>query len=376
MNVIDFLKTNSLEDLKKKYKINYNIDLKKRLVILNYTQNSNYVISKECRSLILSLDFQTIISRSFDRFYNYKDKNKFEGKCYCYEKIDGSLIKFYYYENQWNISTRGTIFADNSICSLNKKSIKYKKPLTYQKAVFASLLLNNNSEFQTFCKENNLNQNYTYNFELTGKDIQIVKTYNTEKYELWLLGIRENHTGNYIDIENETLNKIILNPKKYIFNNIEESIEFVNNLNNLDEGFVIYDNETHYPLFKLKSPKYIEKHHLTTSPKNKTNNIYSLYCNSEWKEVIIYKPEMKEEFKNIDLKVKNYFETIQKKYDSLNIKSSNDYKLLLDDNWKFLAIKTHQEQIKDKQEQITLYDMFLNSTQQKKINLVKYIVEN
>ncbi len=80
---------------------NYNIKVKKYkeegLIVLNYDQvfSPKNILTDECRGLILDLNYN-LVSRAFDRFYNYGERNQdsLKSKFQVYEKIDGSLIKF------------------------------------------------------------------------------------------------------------------------------------------------------------------------------------------------------------------------------------------------------------------------------------------
>ncbi len=104
MKVIEYLKLNGLNDLQS----NYNIKVKKYkeegLIVLNYDQvfSPKNILTDECRGLILDLNYN-LVSRAFDRFYNYGERNQdsLKSKFQVYEKIDGSLIKIYFYK-KWN----------------------------------------------------------------------------------------------------------------------------------------------------------------------------------------------------------------------------------------------------------------------------------
>jgi len=123
MRTLELLKKGGLEAVRK-----LGIIVKEYgdLLVLNYDQinspKTNEVVV-ECRSLILERkeggDFQ-VVSRAFDRFFNVgeiqtenEDKNVFSWKnAVAYEKLDGSLVKLYWYRDSWRFSTRGTAFAD------------------------------------------------------------------------------------------------------------------------------------------------------------------------------------------------------------------------------------------------------------------------
>lgn len=287
MEVIEYLKLNGLNALQS----NYNIKVKKYeedgLMVLNYDQilSPKNILADECRGLILDLNYE-LVSRAFDRFYNYGERNKdsLKSKFQVYEKIDGSLIKIYFHK-KWNISTRGTAFAECKIGS-------YK--LTFEDLVLKALDLNK-EEFQICCNDN-LDKNVTYIFEVTAMENRIVTIY--EGYKLWFLSARDKF-GNYLD--QERLDKLyhrklfskVYFPKKYGFSSIEECIQTSLNLKDLEEGYVIYENSI--PIYKIKSPSYVAIHHLRGEglcPKK----IAELILINETDEYLKYFPEDEHHF--------------------------------------------------------------------------------
>ena len=99
-------------------------------VVLNYNQidqgedgNKFHPIVRECRSLVISKDFE-VISRSFCRFFNLGEgENEVDfSNAVAYEKLDGSLISLYWnpLKNWWCFRSRSLAFAegenDKGIC--------------------------------------------------------------------------------------------------------------------------------------------------------------------------------------------------------------------------------------------------------------------
>jgi len=111
---------NTLDDLKTKYGIRHNRSYD-NLVILNYSQidspKTNPLVM-ECRGLILEADTWNLVSIPFYRFFNYGEATDIVNfnfdDAVLQEKIDGSLIQLFYYNNRWRMATRAVIDGDNT----------------------------------------------------------------------------------------------------------------------------------------------------------------------------------------------------------------------------------------------------------------------
>jgi tRNA splicing ligase len=122
LKVQEYIKNNGVDALS----LNFGIKVKQYdegLIVLNYDQinspKSDPVVI-ECRGLILYSDNFEVAARAFDRFFNYGEvpeltKSISFSDCHVYEKADGSLIKIYWCRTtgRWEISTRGTAFAES-----------------------------------------------------------------------------------------------------------------------------------------------------------------------------------------------------------------------------------------------------------------------
>ena len=117
-----------------------------------------------------------------------------------------------------------------------------------------------------------LNKNYTYIFELVSPEIQIVVRYRVSK--LYHIGTRDNISGDeinaYIGIEQ---------PQIYNIHSLQDCIKAANELNpgNTEvkkEGFVVVDNS--FTRLKIKSPRYIQLHHIWNNGTLSKKNAYEL----------------------------------------------------------------------------------------------------
>lgn len=120
LKVQEFLRNGGiLEDLAREP---YNLFVRKHdtdgRVLLKYSPVSpkNEVICQECRGLILDEESNwEIVCRSFNRFFNAGEEEAatLSGNLRVYEKIDGSICRFYYFHDKWYCASMTGIDARN-----------------------------------------------------------------------------------------------------------------------------------------------------------------------------------------------------------------------------------------------------------------------
>lgn len=355
MNVIEYLKSNSLDQLKADFQIKVKQYPNEGLVVLNYNNGSpkNPIVA-DCRGLILGLNGYNIVSRSFDRFYNFKEyspqeqreyRQMCESTFYAMEKIDGSLIKIYHFKGEWHISTRGLAFAEGMIAS---------STTTFRSAVLDALEIKNeakdaenelNEKFQIFCKDCKFQTDRTYICELTGKDNRIVTEYDPNKYQLWLLGVRSNRiSGEYFD-STDIQHPLINRPKIHQFKSIEAATEMCSKFKDLTEGFVIYGSRHGKPLCKIKSPVYVLMHHVVDSASVdgvlSKQEICRLISTDDWPEFLSYFPQYQDTVSKYVKHCEEYFDSISKEFQQKRalMKHTNDFTVFQGKPWRNLAIQ-------------------------------------
>ena len=204
-------------------------------------------VVQEARGIIIDLSTLEVICWPFRKFGNYNesyaDEIDWSNAC-VQEKIDGSIIKLWFYADEWHWSTNGTIDANNATAnSISNHS-------------FMDLI--RMAENYHDIQFDQLNTDYTYIFELVSPENKIVIDYGN-KYHLYHLGTRNNLTG-----EEYNLDIGIDKPHVYNINSFEDCIDAVGKLNTKDsitnEGFVVVDG--HWNRVKVKSPVYVAMHHL------------------------------------------------------------------------------------------------------------------
>lgn len=230
-----------------------------RVFVLNYhqTKSPKEGIANECRGIILQEqpDYSyKIICRPFDRFFNIGAVPYDFTDISVYEKLDGSLIKIYFFNNNWQIATRGSAFGENEQ-SILKKSFK--------SLAINAFGLSNNDEFQASMVD--MRQDLTYCLEYISPDNLILTKY--DRAGMVFLAARHTESGDPIEITsfpNATL------PKIYPLNTHDECTIALETLKEDEEGFVIKNNLG--ILAKLKSPRYLA---IAYKPKEKPQKVVS-----------------------------------------------------------------------------------------------------
>lgn len=282
MKVQEYLRVHGVESLREELGII--VKEYEDLLVLNYNQIESpktHPIVMECRGLILDRGFN-VVSRSFGRFFNLGEAPETQAhldwsKAVCHEKVDGSLIKIYHFQDEWYVSTRGTAFAE-SACNFGE---------TFYALVLKSLGLKYDEEFKYLC-ERYLDTEWTYIFELTSVENRVVKRY--EGYTLHYLAARHNETGEYGDAyEFDAAMALGADPVKlFHFSSMEDCVETAKHLPDLEEGYVVFMDGQ--PVCKVKSPAYVAAHRLRGNGLN-PKSIMQLVLMGEQSEYLSIFPE-------------------------------------------------------------------------------------
>lgn len=287
MKTIEFLKANgkNFSKLTEAFGIKVKDYPDHKLVVLNYDQiespKTNPVVM-ECRGLILDYDLN-VVCRPFDRFFNLGEAPETQShlnmmKATAYEKVDGSFIKIWYHKGVWYCGTRGTAFAESNVGDFN---------LTFKDLVFKALNVPDDAHFQNRCNLY-LDPLITYCFEVTAMENRVVTRY--EGYNLHFLGARFAATGEYVTgyVKNSVLLFGAKAIKEYKFDTPEAAKIAVNNLGNLEEGFVVWQDGK--PVCKIKSDAYVAVHHIRGEGLSQ-KRICDLVLSGEVEEYLTYFPE-------------------------------------------------------------------------------------
>jgi RNA ligase len=254
------------------------------LTIWNYSERVQYEglwdeVTLMCRGLVTD-DQGNIVARPFRKFFNMEEKRHTPTQDFeVYEKMDGSLGIFFYYNGEPVFATRGSFTSDQAIRGkeiLNKYNWQYG---TYE--------------------------GYTYLFEIIYPENRIVVNYNGLE-ELVVLGVIETATGkecNYNEMANEGFSLV----KKY--DGIKDYSVLKSMISNNAEGFIVkFSNGDR---MKIKGEEYLRLHRIMTN----------VSTTAVW-EILSSGGDMTEILKDVPdefyIKINNYTNELKSQYNLLN----------------------------------------------------------
>jgi hypothetical protein len=255
MILLDFIKDNdNWEELL--YDKCVQVKHKGDLAIFNYNLNLGIELGKEidftdpivkvCRGTILDLKNMKVVCFPFNKFGNYTEYYADDidwSTARVQQKVDGSIVKLYWYDGEWRWATNSMIDASDA----GTQSVIHKDYLS----LIRSAVNYHEIPFD------DLNKDFTFIFELVSPENRVVIKYN--KTMLWHIGTRSNISG-----KEYNSNIGIIKPKEYPLNSLDDCIKAVEELNTTDiceyEGFVVVDNN--YNRVKIKSMQYLTIHRM------------------------------------------------------------------------------------------------------------------
>lgn len=286
----------ALASLKEELGIRYKVYEEDGIVILDYDQIESpktHQIVIECRSLILSYPEFDVVSRKYDRFFNYGEAPDLYtdfsfDDAIVMEKADGSLIGVYYNPKtaRWEISTRGMAKAEG----------EHLFGGSWRQKVQEAFGFKDEDDFQKRC-DDIFRHSLTYIFEYCSPENRIVTKY--DEAHMVLTGVRCNITGDEADFIGAQYIGVMFGdlrvraPKIYSAENLDELVEYANSLPNLEEGFVVRCQKTNKRV-KIKSKTYLVAHKLRGNDAVPTRkNVLTLVIEGEVDEFLAYFPEWK-----------------------------------------------------------------------------------
>ena len=262
MKVLDFIRSNEYwEEALAAAPYHIKATWSGEYVILKYNQlasDFNNEIVRECRGCIMWIpqgrnEWADVVCYPFDKFGNYGESyvpNINWNNAVVKEKVDGSLMKLWWHNGQWHISTNGTVDARTAPTSVEGVSF-------YD--VFMGVLEKNGNPASFF---QSLDQDYTYMFELVSPTTRVTIDY--PEAAIYYLGARNMITLTEVDFPSGTVDRLFFPfvklPAIYPLNTLEDCIAVVNKMGADEEGFVVCDNQ--YKRVKIKSPEYLIASHI------------------------------------------------------------------------------------------------------------------
>jgi hypothetical protein len=220
----------------------------------------------EARGIVIDVVQPSVVCWPFDKFFNVQEQYAADidwNSARVLEKIDGSMIKLFWYKGAWR-------FATSSTCDAGNAPVPGYKDLSYADII-------NKAENIAEIPFDKLNKDYTYVFELVSPFTQVVIRYDVTF--LFFLAARNNKTGEELDTELLQFRR----PRSFVLKSMNECLDAALALNKgdeiEDEGFVVVDGK--HNRVKIKSPSYVAMHRISTNKVFTAKRMSELFCNGE-----------------------------------------------------------------------------------------------
>lgn len=257
---------------------------------LQYASDLSLKICQEARGIIFHEPTRRPVCVPFFKFFNYGEKEAavidWNAPITVTEKIDGSLIKIWFHNGSWHISTNGTIDAYKAIVGDDNKTFGdlFEEALGVSFTKFAGLKLYGLDFFRF-----HLDIECTYMFELVHPENELVVQYAEKK--VYFLAARNNRTYEEVPVKTPIL--LTMPPKEYRLRNIEDILSIVRKMNEHHEGVVIRD--VHGNRIKVKSPLYLLKARAFNNGVLTDKRILSMYRADVLDDFLGYAPSKKDQ---------------------------------------------------------------------------------
>ncbi len=329
-----FLKSRSVADLRED-PFNLHIQTKTfdegELVLLKYNQfksTFSHALVRESRGIILEKGTLKIICHPFHKFFNLGEEMAFNHivllESVIMEKVDGSLIKVYFYNKEWQVATNGTIDAgDAKPGFITVEGQQLPSGQTNYRELFFNIIPED--DFREMAKS--FDTEKTYLFEMIHPLNQIVVNYSADTKELVFIGMKDNEGTNDYNIFDKSIekkyNKIFKKypvrfPKSYGFGRddvveLQDIADELNEQGNEFEGFVVSQVKDNLIIgrVKIKSSKYVQLHHIATG-ESISKNLIDVLLKNEMEEFEVYLGKLPHAVSDeYDALKKKYFELVQ-----------------------------------------------------------------
>lgn len=255
LDIVKFLKgfptvDTAVDQIKEKYGIHVNASEEfPNLLQFKYDQIKSPMKKKLCqeaRGIILdSTDDWKVIAFPFTKFFNSSEHRAAKidwTSASIWEKIDGSLMFMYWYDDQWNVASSGLPDARGEVINGG---------LTF-KELFWNI-------WNTLEYELPTDISMTYIFELSTPDNIVVVPQKESK--ITFIGARDNISCNEISIDAKSFSTNWKKPTRFNIKSKDEAIAKCLKMNPMEqEGFVVVDDK--FNRIKMKSPQYAAIAHL------------------------------------------------------------------------------------------------------------------
>lgn len=251
LEIVKFIRENkNWQELLKAEPYNLDIKFDGEFALLAYNQiasNFSYRIVQECRGIIFHVPTLTPVCIPFFKFFNVQEGLASPidwSTAKVQEKIDGSITKVWFFDEEWHVSTNGTINADNATLQTPNGEIK----------TYLDLFLSAENLPEDFLAQ--LDKRFTYIFEIVSPWNRVVIPY--KQTEIYFIGCRNNTT--YEEVDPALCDLDIQRPEEYSLKTIDECLAVAEKLPFEKEGYVVRD--ANFNRIKVKGMAYVAAHHL------------------------------------------------------------------------------------------------------------------
>lgn len=264
---------------------NLKISYYEKLVMFKYNQltaDFSIPLVREARGIILERKSPyRVVCWPFEKFFNYGEEHDAQidwSTASVQEKIDGSLMKCYFWDGEWRLATNGTI---NAYLAQLDGCIEFQ---TYGE-LWDNIWPNWREVMNMYgCP------NLTYMFEMVSPYNKVVIPYQNS--EIYFLGWRNCKTGEELPPESSIISQYRPMPNRYPLNSLGEVIAAANNLPWDREGYVVCDGE--FNRVKIKSPAYVAAHYTVANGIITKKKLLKVILANEEEEFLVYCSEYKE----------------------------------------------------------------------------------
>lgn len=278
----------------------YSILIKRKdgFVIFNYRQlesDFNNEIVRECRGIIFKEDYwEDPVCHAFDKFGNYGESYVPDmdwSTVKCTEKIDGSIMKLWCYDNVWHVSTNGNIYAEDApVPDIRKNTFSELFWDGVRKSLVRMRYAGGINGWL-----DDLDKNFTYIFEMVSPYTRVVIPYGYT--DVYFLGARNNRSGRQCGCDEDSayLMRCYMfpRPKLYPMTTYDEIVKAAMELHWDEEGYVCYDKD--FNRCKIKSPKYVMAHFARNNNVITRWHLIDIILRGEMDEFIIYASDYKDQ---------------------------------------------------------------------------------
>lgn len=280
----------------------YSILIKRKdgFIIFNYRQlSSDFSIDivQEARGIIFKEgEWEYPVCHAFDKFFNYGQPECAEldwSTVKVSEKIDGSIMRLFNYDNVWYVATNGNIDAkDAPVPDIRRDNFEE----LFWEGVRKNLS-KNICPYSIAGWLHSLNPEHTYIFEMVSPYTRVVIPY--EETDVYFLGARHNELGIQYGCDAESAyamnTQMFPRPKLYPMQTLTQITAAANTLPWNEEGYVCYDKD--FNRCKIKSPKYVMAHFARNNNVVTRKHLIDIILKGEMEEFLIYAADYADQIK-------------------------------------------------------------------------------